>query len=76
MSENETKVEEAASRLRTVDSYGFDWANLLRDKDSDPQMLRDVVTVVREYLRMTDEGRGLKSFGESMASYQAENLRQ
>ena len=54
MAENETKIQDAAARLRTVDSYGFEWANLLRDKDSDPQMLRDVVTVVREYLRMTE----------------------
>ena len=76
MSDNETKIKDAAARLRTVDSYGFEWANLLRDKDTDPQMLQDVVAVVREYLRMTDEGRGLKLFGESMANYQAENLRQ
>ena len=64
MAENETKVEEAAARLRTVDSYGFEWANLLQDRDTDPQMLRDVVAVVREYLRLTNENPGLKSFGE------------
>ena len=51
---SDTSISEAASRLRTVDSYGFDWANLLRDKDTDPQMLRDVVIVVREYLRLTE----------------------
>jgi len=54
MAERDQKIKEVASRLRTVDSYGFEWANLLQDKDTDPQMLLDVVTVVREYLRLTE----------------------
>ncbi len=41
----------AVERLRVVDAYGAEWGNLLREKDTDPQMAKDCVEVVRAYLR-------------------------
>lgn len=49
-------LAEAVRRLRVVDSYAMEWGNLLRDADTDPQMLRDVVTVVRDRIRLDDCG--------------------
>lgn len=50
MSEQE-QLAAALERLRVADSYGIEWGNMLRDPDTDPQMIRDVVMVVREFLR-------------------------
>tara|TARA_R110000868_G_C10468717_1_gene728118 strand:+ start:97 stop:567 length:471 start_codon:yes stop_codon:yes gene_type:complete len=41
----------AVERLRVVETYGAEWGTLLQDKDTDPQMIRDCVAVVRAYLR-------------------------
>jgi hypothetical protein len=49
-------LSESVGRLRVVDSYGMEWGNLLRDADTDPQMLRDVVAVVRDRIRIDDSG--------------------
>lgn len=43
-------TNEALERLRIADSQGVEWANLLRDADTDPQILQDVVSVVRQAL--------------------------
>lgn len=50
---NQEEVDLAASleRLRIADSYGIEWGSLLKDPDTDPRMLLDVVAVVRAYLR-------------------------
>jgi hypothetical protein len=46
-----TSIASSIERLRIVDSYGIEWANLLRDPDTDQQMAADCVAIVREYLR-------------------------
>jgi len=51
---DQEQLAAAVQRLRVADSYGIDWGNLLRDPDTDPQMARDVVIVVREFLRRED----------------------
>lgn len=51
---DQEQLAAAVQRLRVADSYGIEWGNMLRDPDTDPQMTRDVVTVVREFLRRED----------------------
>lgn len=55
MSGKQTNKEEqrlaALRRLAIVDSYGIDWEFMLKNADTDPQMARDVVLIVREYIR-------------------------
>ena len=51
---NDAAIASAVERLRIADSYGIEWGNLLKDPDTDPQMVRDVVMVVRAYLALTD----------------------
>jgi hypothetical protein len=46
----------AVRRLRMVDSYGIDWSNILRDPDTDPQMMRDVQQVVRQQIMLDKSG--------------------
>lgn len=49
------EIAAATQRLRTVDSYGIDWGTLLRDRDTDPQMIADVVLIVRAYLELQEK---------------------
>jgi hypothetical protein len=49
------EIEAAAKRLRMVDGYGIDWGTLLRDRDTDPQMIADVVLIVRAYLELQEK---------------------
>jgi len=51
---DQEQLAAAVERLRVVDSYGIEWGKLLTDRDTDPQMARDVVIVVREFLRRED----------------------
>jgi hypothetical protein len=69
-----------------------DYDEFLDDEDEEPQFFTQQIPVpwdtikkiyakavehlAKPVVKPTDEGRGLKSFGESMANYQAENLRQ
>ena len=48
-------LEDSIERLRIADSCGIEWANMLQDRDTDPQMIRDVVRVVRAHLKLTDD---------------------
>ncbi len=50
----QAQLAAAVERIRVADSYGIEWGNLLSDPDTDPQMRRDVVIVVREFLRRED----------------------
>lgn len=48
MSAGDDAWSKAIERLRMVDNFGCDWSNMFRDADTDPQMMADVVLVVRE----------------------------
>lgn len=48
------RLAAAVERLRIADSFGIEWGNLLRDADTDPQMAKDCVLVVRAYLELMD----------------------
>ena len=46
-----TDIQSAITRLRAADEQHPDFWGTIRDRDSDPQMLRDVVAVARAYVR-------------------------
>ena len=46
-----TDLQSAVTRLRTADEQNPDFWATIRDRDADPQMLRDVVAVARAYVR-------------------------
>lgn len=55
MSGKQTNKEEqrlaALRRLAIVEEHGVNWECMLKNADTDPQMARDVVLIVREYIR-------------------------
>lgn len=46
-----TDIQHSITRLRTADEQCPDFWQTLRDRDADPQMVRDVVEVARAYVR-------------------------
>ena len=46
-----TDIPSAITRLRQADEQNPDFWATIRDRDADPQMLRDVVAVARAYVR-------------------------
>ena len=46
-----TDIQQAIARLRAADDQHPDFWVTIRDRDSDPQMLRDVVALARAYVR-------------------------